>query len=100
MRMRISYELRGVSFECDSEKAGANIQKHGASFPTASEAFFDRFVPIIDASAPAEPREGAIGYAEGEQLLYVVHVTRHEEVIRLISAREAIREERRQYENP
>ena len=98
--MRISYELRGVSFEWDSEKADANIQKHGVSFPTACETFFDPFVRILDASAPAESREAAIGYSEGEQLLYVVHVIRHEEIIRLISAREATREERRQYENP
>ena len=49
---------------------------------------------------PAESREAAIGYAEGEQLLYVVHVIRHEEIVRLISAREATREERSQYENP
>jgi uncharacterized DUF497 family protein len=30
---------------------------------------------------------------------FVVHVIRHEEIIRLISAREATRDERRQYEN-
>jgi uncharacterized DUF497 family protein len=45
-------------------------------------------------------REAAIGYTEGERLLFVVHAIRHEETIRLISAREATREERRQYENP
>jgi hypothetical protein len=46
-----------------------------------------------------ESREAAIGYTEGERLLFVVHVIRHEETIR-ISAREATREERRQYQNP
>ena len=45
-------------------------------------------------------REAAVGYTEGEQFLYVVHVIRHEEIIRLISAREATRDERRQYEDP
>jgi uncharacterized DUF497 family protein len=49
---------------------------------------------------PTESREAAIGYTEGERLLFVVHVIRHEETIRIISAREATREERRQYENP
>ncbi|MBK6454149.1 MAG: BrnT family toxin [Proteobacteria bacterium] len=48
---------------------------------------------------PPEPREAAVGYTEGEQLLFVVHVIRHEEIIRLISAREATRDERRQYED-
>jgi uncharacterized DUF497 family protein len=34
------------------------------------------------------------------QYVYDVHLIRHEETIRLISAREATRDERRQYENP
>jgi len=55
MRMRISYELRGVSFEWDSEKADANIQKHGVSFPTACEAFFDPFVRIIEPAPQLNP---------------------------------------------
>ncbi|MEI8299880.1 MAG: BrnT family toxin [Pseudomonadota bacterium] len=76
------------------------MQKHGVPFARACEVFFDPFVQIVDASAPAESREAAIGYADGEPLLLVVHVIRHEEFIRLISAREATREERRQYENP
>ena len=70
------------------------------SFHAACEVFFDPFVRILDASNPTESREAAIGYTEGERLLFVVHVIRHEETIRIISAREATREERRQYENP
>ena len=66
----------------------------------ACEVFFDPFVRIVDTSNPTESREAAIGYTEGERLLFVVHVIRHEETIRIISAREATREERRQYENP
>jgi uncharacterized protein len=54
----------------------------------------------VDSSNPTESREAAIGYTEGERLLFV-HVIRHEEeTIRIISAREATREERRQYEKP
>jgi hypothetical protein len=60
---------------------------------------FDPFVKIVDTSDPTESREAAIGYTEGERLLFVVHVIRHAETIRVISAREATREERR-YENP
>ena len=77
-----------------------NVRKHGVSFHAACEVFFDPFVRIVDASNPTESREAAIGYTEGERLLFVVHVIRHEETIRIISAREATREERRQYENP
>jgi uncharacterized DUF497 family protein len=98
--VRIQYELQGVSFEWDSDKADANVQKHGLSFHIACEVFFDPFVRIVDTGNPAESREAAIGYTEGERLLFVVHVIRHEETIRIISAREATREERRQYENP
>ena len=100
MEMRISYVLQGVSFEWDSEKADTNLQKHGVSFHAACEVFFDPFVRLLDACDPTESREAAVGYTGGEQLLFVVHVIRHEEIIRIVSAREATREERRQYENP
>jgi uncharacterized DUF497 family protein len=76
------------------------VQKHGVSFHTTCEVFFDPFVRLLDASDPTEPREAAVGYTEGEQLLFVAHVIRHEEIIRLISTREATRDERRQYEDP
>ena len=69
------------------------------SFHTACEVFFDPFVQLLDASDPTEPREAAVGYTESDQLLFVVHVIRHEEIIRIVSAREATRDERRQYEN-
>ncbi len=69
-------------------------------FPRRLRVFFDPFVKIVDASNPTESREAAIGYTEGERLLFVVHVIRHEETIRIISAREATREERHQYKNP
>lgn len=98
--MRITYELQGVAFEWDSEKANTNVRKRGVTFRTACEAFFDPFVRLIDASDPTESREAAIDYTEGERLLTVVHVIRHEETIRIVSAREASAEERRQYENP
>ena len=100
MPVRIQYERQGVAFEWDSDKADTHVQKHGVSFHAACEVFFDPFVKIVDASNPTESREAAIGYTEGERLLFVVHVIRHEETIRIISAREATREERRQYENP
>ena len=98
--MRILYELQGVVFDWDSDKADSNVQKHGVSFHASCEVFFDPFVKIVDASNPTESREAAIGYTEGERLLFVVHVIRHEETIRIISAREATHEERRQNENP
>ena len=42
--MKITHILEDVDFEWDSEKADANLQKHGVSFPEACEVFFDLFV--------------------------------------------------------
>ena len=42
--MKIAHILEDVDFEWDSEKADANLQKHGVSFPEACEVFFDPFV--------------------------------------------------------
>ena len=41
----------------------------------------------------------AIGLTEEWSLLFVVHVERRDETIRIISARSATNEERRHYEN-
>jgi uncharacterized protein len=68
LRVRIQYELQGVLFEWDSDKADTNVQKHGVSFHAACEVFFDPFVRIVDTSNPTESREAAIGYSEGERL--------------------------------
>jgi hypothetical protein len=44
-------------------------------------------------------REAAIGLTEDWSLLFVVHVERQEDAIRIISARPATPEERSHYEN-
>ena len=53
----VQYELQGVAFESDSDKADANVQKHGVSFHAACEVFFDPFVRIMDTSNPTESGE-------------------------------------------
>jgi hypothetical protein len=53
----------------------------------------------MDATELGEVREAAIGLTEDWSLLFVVHVERREDAIRIISARPATPEERRQYEN-
>ena len=55
MSVRIQYELQGVAFEWDSDKADTNVQKHGVSFHAACEVFFDPFVKIVDASTRPNP---------------------------------------------
>lgn len=92
-------ELRGQTFEWDSEKAAINLRKHNATFQEACEAFFDPFLCLMDSTADDEEREGAIGYSERSRLLFVVHVVRQKETIRVISARPATTEERKIYEH-
>jgi uncharacterized DUF497 family protein len=97
MARTVQYRFRGVTFEWDAAKAASNLLQHGVSFELACEIFFDPFVRVADATEPDEARDAALGHAESQALLFVVHVIRHEEVIRIISARHASPEERRTY---
>jgi uncharacterized DUF497 family protein len=97
--MIISYVLHDVHFEWDSEKAASNLDKHGVSFETACEAFFDPFVSMVDEQVvEGEVREVIIGMTTQWQLLSVVHTVRNQEIFRIISARRATRFERSIYE--
>jgi uncharacterized protein len=90
---------QGQRFVWNAEKASANVAKHGISFDHACQAFFDRFVHIEDASVDHEQRDAAIGMTEDWLLLLVVHITRENDTIRIISARLATAQERRAYED-
>jgi uncharacterized protein len=94
----VRYSHAGLIFEWDRDKAMANTKKHGITFELACEVFFDPLLKIRDAGDPDEGTEVAIGESQDEQLLFVVHMIRHEEVIRIISARAATARERREYE--
>ncbi len=97
--MDVIFQIQGQLFEWDAEKAAANLRKHRISFEKASEVFFDPFVRLVDATDLGEMREAAIGLTEEWSLLFVVHVERKEDAIRIISARPATPEERRHYEH-
>lgn len=94
----IHHRLRGVVFEWDPAKAASNLARHGVPFKVACEVFFDPFLRVVDATRMDEARDAAIGRTESQSFLYVIHVVRHEEIIRIISARHATAEERRTYE--
>jgi len=84
-------------FEWDPEKARANLRKHGVSFFEATIAFLDEHA--LDLQDRAHPdRLVLIGYSEQLRLLFTVFVELHATCIRIISARRATREERREYE--
>src|SRR5438046_112011 len=88
-----------AQFEWDSEKADANLEKHGVSFEQASTVFLDVLsVTIKDPDhSDEEDREITVGMAANGSTLVVVHTVRYEK-IRLISARKATKQEKKQYE--
>jgi uncharacterized DUF497 family protein len=97
--MKSTYKLNEIEFEWDSDKADANIQKHGVSFVEACEVFFDPFICAVEPQeVDNEMREGAIGLTRNWRLLYVAYLWR-KLTLRLVSARQATKTERKLYEN-
>lgn len=98
--MDIEFALHGIRFVANETKMARNPGKHeGVTFEQAAEAFFDPFLKVVDASRNDEARDAIIGMDRASRILFVVHIVMDDEKIRLISARKAIREERRLYEN-
>jgi uncharacterized DUF497 family protein len=90
-----------MRFEWDPAKRVKNIRKHKIDFEEAKTVFLDPFARLIedpDHSAD-EDRFILMGISERLNVLVVCHCYREsEEVIRIISARKADREERKQFE--
>jgi uncharacterized DUF497 family protein len=96
--MDVRYVLHGQAFEWNAAKAAGNLRKHRVSFEKACEVFFDPFVRLTDAGGQSEAREAAIGLTEDWALLFVVHIVREPDAIRIVSARPATAMERKHYE--
>jgi uncharacterized protein len=91
-------ERSGIRFVWDREKADSNLRKHGVSFRTACEVFFDPFIRLLHSQVMGgEERESAVGMTMGWALLVVVYTFR-EDSIRIISVRPATSRERENYE--
>jgi uncharacterized protein len=86
-------------FEWDSKKATYNLIKHGISFEEASTVFDDELsVTFIDPDhSIQELREITIGLSVKNRLLLIFSTERHNK-IRIFSAREATKKERKKYE--
>ncbi|AFZ45301.1 protein of unknown function DUF497 [Halothece sp. PCC 7418] len=98
--MDVFFKLNGITFVWNEEKARTNPQKHdGVTFEQAIQAFFDPMLAVVDASRNNEPREALIGLDERWNCLYVVYIELENDMIRIISARQATRKERDFYEN-
>lgn len=91
--------MTGLGFEWDPKKDAANKRKHRIGFAEASTVFGDLLsITIPDFEhGTAEERFVIIGLSAAQRLLVVVHTVRAKR-IRLISAREATKTERRSYE--
>ena len=88
-----------MSFVWNARKARINIRDHGVSFEEAITAFEDPFFVIAadDDHSFEEKRFIILGKSNAERLLVVAYAERGEDT-RLISAREATRKERKNYE--
>ncbi len=88
-----------LDFEWDPAKAEANLKEHGVSFDEATTIFRDTLsITISDPDhSESEDRFIDIGMSHRMQLL-VVSYTERQDKIRIISARQPTRAERRSYE--
>lgn len=73
----------------DAAKAARTRRKHGIRFEDAATVFLDPLFVLADASRNDEARDAAIGFDRLGRLLFVVHVEREGNYIRLVSARPA-----------
>ena len=80
-----------MNFEWDEEKNRINIKKHKISFEKAIQVFLDPMHLEIPDPCETEERWDAIGFVGS--ILFVVYTERKEDVIRIISARKAEKEE-------
>ena len=93
-----NYIETSMELEWDAAKAARNLSKHGISFEDAELVFYDtgRIETYDGRDDYGEDRWATIGLAYSA-VLYVVYTVRHEDTIRLISARKANANERKHY---
>ncbi len=94
-----------MHFEWDKGKNEENIKKHGISFKDAEDVFDDPFhISIMDKRFDYfEERWITIGSTKDRKIIVIGHLyylkENGEEVMRIITARKAIKKEREQYES-
>jgi uncharacterized DUF497 family protein len=97
--MDVLYRHGGLDFVWEVHKAAGNIAKHGVRFELACEVFFDPLARVVYAGVEDEARDALLGEVTQGHLLFVVHIEREGEAIRIISARPAMASERKDYED-
>lgn len=89
-----------IRFEWDISKSFINVKKHGVSFSEAATVFSDERAILFDDPDHSinEERFNIIGVSSSANILIVCHCYRcNDEVIRIISARKANKNEINQY---
>lgn len=91
-------ESQPVAFEWDEGNAEKNWQKHGVRASECEEVFFNRPLLVLEVPGHSseESRLFALGQTHAGRRLFVVF-TRREKRLRVISARDMSRRERRSY---
>ncbi len=90
-----------IKFEWDTVKATSNRKKHGVSFEEAQSIFYDEFaVQFFDEdNSVSEDRFLMLGLSDEARLLIVCHCERDQgNIIRIISARKATKNESNHYQ--
>ncbi len=102
---RGSVSIADLDVTWDAAKAQSNIAKHGVTFAEAASILLDPLALTVfdEAHGEGEERWFTLGRAGGGKLLAVSHTFQpsgpDSAQVRLVSAREATRRERDQYEN-
>ena len=86
-----------MTYEWDVKKAAENIRKHGVDFADAVIALEDENGLTIEDIEHDEQRFKTLGMGSLLSILFVVHIERDDDNIRIISARKADRKEIKQY---
>ncbi len=92
--------IEGAEFEWDAGNAEKNWLRHQVSQSECEQAFFNRPFVVFedDLHSLNEVRYFALGRTDADRLLFVVYTLRDERV-RVISARDMTRRERKEYED-
>ena len=88
-----------IEFEWHIDKANSNLLKHGVSFDEAKSVFYDIKAKMFADQLHSidEDRFVLIGYSKNNRLIFVSY-TERKDLIRIISARKATKNERLFYE--
>jgi hypothetical protein len=90
-----------IKFDWNRAKATTNLKKHGISFEEAQSVFYDDLaIQFYDEdNSESEDRFILLGLSNESNVLIVCHCERQSgEIIRIISARKATKNERKYYE--